>query len=222
MKKIMSILLGLSIILSFDSVAFAETEIGMEEGSLYITELSDETFTMTDDEGTAVMKIRESTKETIVSVEKLQGNVEEGFFIYDRDKKTIYSSYTGKTFSVFDIAANDNISPQAVGDVVARRTHYISHEKLADAVTPTSSDISIASALITIVAATQGVTIATGAAVIIALMSTSAWDAVRDGIADRSPNHGIKVVVATVEVQKHQGGKFVTGYRYKVESISRY
>ena len=222
MKRIMSVLLGLSIVLSMNSVAFAETEIELEGKTLEVIRLSDEMFVMTDDDETAVMKVQESAKEMIVSVENLQGSVEEGYFIYNKDEETIYSSYTNKTFSVSDIASDNEITPQAVGDVVARKTHYISYAKLADAVTPTSSDISIASAIITIVAVAQGVTIATAAVVIVALLSTPAWDTVRAGITNRSPNHGVKVVTATVEIQKHQGGKFVTGYKNEIESVDTY
>lgn len=190
--------------------------------TLEITRLSDEMLVISDDDGTAVMKVQENDKEMIVSVETLQGNVEEGFFIYDKDRETIYSSYTGKTFSVSDIASDNEITPQATGDVVARKTHYVSYAKLADAVTPTSSDISIASAIITIVAAAQGVTIATTAVIIVALLSTSAWDRVRTGITSGSSSHGIKVVVATEEIQRHQGGNSVIAYRYVIENIDFY
>ena len=221
-RKIVSVLLALAMIFSVSSVAFAGTQIELKGEPLEITKLSDEMFIMTGDDGTAVMKIKENDSEMVVSVESVKGNVEEGFFLYNKDAETIYSSYTGKTFSVADIVSENEITPKAVGDVVSRKTHYISYAKLADAVTPTSSDISIASAIITIIAAAQGVTISTAAIIIVALLSTPAWDAVRAGIVDRSPNHGIKVVVATVEIQKHQGGRIVTGYKYEVESISTY
>jgi hypothetical protein len=222
MKKIISILLGISMVLSANSIAMANVDVEIEGKNLEITKLSDEMLILTGEEGSAFMNARENDEEIIVSVECLQGSVEDGFFIYNKNDETIYSSYTEKTFYISDIASGNEIAPNAAGDVVSRKTHYISYAKLADAITPSSSDISIASAIITLIAVAQGVTISTTATVILALMSTSAWDAVRNGITNRSSNHGIKVVVATVEIQKHQGGKFVTGYKYEIESVSTY
>ena len=61
----------------------------------------------------------------------------------------------------------------ANGDVVASKTYKVSYKQLANLVSDTSNSFSIASAIITLVAAASGVNIATGAAVVVALISGS-------------------------------------------------
>ena len=55
------------------------------------------------------------------------------------------------------------MQPMANGDVVASKTYKVSYKQLANLVSDTSNSFSIASAIITLVAAASGVNIATGA-----------------------------------------------------------
>lgn len=177
---------------------------------------------MTNENETRIMTVEETATEITLTIESEVNDEVDGFFYVDKVDGSIYSSYTCNTISVAEISSDNGIQPLAVGDVVARTTHNISYSNLASLVLPTSSQFAIAGAIITIIAAAQGVVIATAAAVVISLISTGMWDTLRNGIISKSTNHGVRSVVATVEIRKHQGGGFVTGYTYKIESVSLY
>lgn len=214
MKKLMSILLSLTMIFGMGTSVFAGTT-NTENGKLAITQLSNTRYLITDGEGSAVMSVEENEDFLKVYVTE---NEENNYLLVNKEAGTIYSTYTGKTVGVDEITAESGISTMSI---VEQTTHNISYKTLAGLVSSTSSDISIASTIITCIAAAQHVMIATAAGVVVALISGSLTIIV-DGIKNASPNHGIKVVVNTEEIKKHQGGRWVTGYRYTIGSISTY
>ncbi len=207
---------------SMSSLAFAGTDVAAFGTTFQITTLADDIIIIADGNNTGLMQMEYVNEKMRITVTELEGNVAEGYFVYDKVNGTMYSSYTNQTFYLTDIISENGPVNRAAGDVVSRTTYRVSYNTLANAVTPTSGQISIASAIITIIAALQGVTIATTATIFVGLLSTQLWDNIRDGLVNRSTSHGISVVVAKVEIQKHQGGRIVLGYKYEIESVGTY
>lgn len=208
-------LLALTLVLGMGTAAFAETEVVTSHGEkLLLTKLEDDSYLMSNGNETAVMKVEENTAFAKLTINDKEG---ENYFYIDKKANTVYSSYTGKTISV----EKNQMQPMANGDVVASKTYKVSYKQLANLVSDTSNSFSIASAIITLVAAASGVNIATGAAVVVALISGS-LTVIAAGIQGASPSHGVKVTVNTEKIQRHQGGNVVTAYRYVIASVGTY
>lgn len=218
MKKVLSLILILTLIFNMGVTVFATSN----DDALSVIKLAENRYLMNINDEVGILTVKETAKDTKLTVE-VSGEVE-GYFYIDRINDTIYSSYTGKTISISEIEIDNVMIPQAVGDIVESTTHKISYAAIGELVSSTASQIGIAGALITILAAIMGVTIATGPTVLIAAISLipSAWDLIRNGIAGLDENHGIKVVVDKVEIQKYQGGRLVKGYRYDISSVTTY
>ena len=221
MRKLLSLILVIILIFNMGTTVFAYSNLS-SDSDFSVSKLSENSFLMSKGDNTGILTIKETTKGTTLTVKNNASGEDEGYFYINKIEGTIYSSYTGNTICISEINSDNEIMPLAVGDVVSRTTHKISYAALSDMVTPTSTDISIASAMITIVAAIQGVTIVTVAAIVVALLSTPLWDVIRAGLLSKDTKHGIQVVVAKVEIQKHQGGGIVKGYKYEIESVSTY
>ncbi len=225
-KRIIAIITALLIINCNSTFCFANSDI--QDNISYYT-ISANKILISDGSSSAIMELELSNNCEKYIITPSDGVSSQFYFSIDRDNNTIYSSITGKTTS-FELedsieVANDkeNYSTGSVkSGSVQRIPKHISYKKLADMVTPTSSQISWASAIITIIAAIMGVTIATSASVIVTLFSTTMWDTVRKQIVNRSPSHGIKAVVKKSEQRRHEGGKIVIGYKYTIESVGTY
>lgn len=222
MKKLVSIVLCIVMVISMSSTALAITDVETVDGQFAATKLSDNMIILANDSAKGLIQAVEDDTEMRVTITRLDGNVDEGYLVYDKLDNTMYSSYTNKTFSLEDVISETEPGDRAVGDVVSRTTHKISYNTLANSVTPTSTEFGIASVIIGMIAALQGVTISTGASMFLLFISSPMWDDIREGLVNRSTKHGIKVVVAKVEIQKHQGGRVVKGYKYEIESVGTY
>lgn len=217
MKKLLCIVLALGLILGMSTSVFAETTASMEE-ELSIMKLNSDSYLLSDGEQTAVMQIEETDSFAKVTINE---NETENYFYVDKKEETMYSSYTKKTIKFSDSDSDSAISPMAAGNVVSSKTYKISYKKLANVVSDTSDKFSVASAIITLIAIQAGVSISTGATALIAIISIS-FSTIIKGIKGASSSHGIKVVVNKVKIKRHQGGNFVTAYRYVIASVGTY
>lgn len=221
MKKLISVVLVLIMVFSMGTAAFADSGVNYNKNNNFrITRMSDNLFYMSDGKEKGFMKIKETKTSATITVEV--NNQVEGYFLLNRVNGTVYSSYTGNTISVSEIRSNEEITPFAVGDVVSRTTSYISYAKLAESVKAGNSIFSKAAAIISIVAILQGVVIASATLAVASLISAYMSDIIDSGLVNKSTSHGVKAVVARVEIQKHQGGGMAKGYKYDIEAISTY
>ena len=98
MKKVISMLLALTLVLGMGTAAFAETEVVTSHGEkLLLTKLEDDSYLMSNGNETAVMKVEENTAFAKLTINDKEG---ENYFYIDKTANTVYSSYTGKTISV--------------------------------------------------------------------------------------------------------------------------
>lgn len=222
-KKFVSLLLVVAMVISSTSIAFGSTS--RLKNGLDVTKLSDESIVISDGEESARMEHFTSGCEDIYTVSFL-GEGEDFYFLVNNDNHTIYSSATGKTITMpteeYEASESFITGSDEIQGVVATYTKRISYKRLAELVTPTSSQISIAAAVILIISLILGVTISTPAAVVVALLSTPLWDKIRKGIVNRSPDHGLKAVVQKKTQRRHEGGKIVYGYSYSIASLGTY
>ncbi len=218
MKKIISLILVMTLILNIGATVFAATD----NDALSTIKLTENRILMKIDDEFGVLTVDETARSAKLTVEV--GGEVEGYFNIDKVNNTIYSSYTGKTISIPEIENDIEVMPQAVGDVVDSYEKKISYADMSDLVTEAATSLAVAAALISLVSFALGVTLATGAGAIVTLIGfiPGAWDNIRDGIGSGSASHGIKVVVDKVEIQKHQGGKIVKGYKFEISSVSLY
>jgi len=227
MRKLICVLTIFSMLFGTSTISFAGT---IQNDDLTVTPISDDSFILSDGEDAATVNVSENSSEMRVEIDSLSEDAtDDGYFLVDKETGMIYSSFTGEAINVDDIIVDEtsqlsnsgNISIAAVGDVVWTKTYKVSYAKLAKLCSATSSNISIASAIITCVAAASGVTIATSAAVVLAVM-TVGLDTIKAGLKKKSSSHGISAKVQKVEIQKSQGGKKVKGYSYKIKSVGTY
>jgi len=207
----------MTLILNIGATVFAATD-----NDLSTIKLTENSILMKIDDEVGILTVDETTISAKFTVE-IGGEVD-GYFNIDKVNNTIYSSYTGKTILIPEFESNIVVRPQAVGDIVDTTVTKISYADICDLVTEITDNLALAGALITLVAAALSLTLATGAGVVVTLIGLipGAWNDIRNGIEGGSASHGIKVVVDTVEIQKHQGGKIVKGYKYEVSSVSLY
>lgn len=218
MKKLLSIVLVLMLALNIGMTAFAVTN----DNGLSVTKLSGSSILVTTGDQRGILTFKETVKGTTFTVKELTSGDVEGYFYINKVDDTIYSSYTGNTISVSDTYINNDVMPMAVGDVFDTNTYDVSYADLAELVLPTSSQLSIIGAMLATVVAITGVAIAAVPSVILAWLGTSVWDTIRAGITDQIEDSGLRVVVDTIEIEKHQGGRIVKGYKYEVTSVSLY
>ena len=227
MKKIIGILLALAMVFSTSVISFAGT---IQTENLNITPLTDTTYMLSDGKDTAIMKFSETSQNLKVEITNASGvDSDNGYFLIDKTTGNIYSSFTGESINTSDIITkggmqidnSEDISTTAVGDVVWSKTYKVSYAKLAKLCNSASSNLTIASAIITCVAAVAGVTISTTAIMLISV-TTIGFEVIKAGIKSKSSSHGISAKVQKVEIQKHQGGRLVTGYSYKIKSVGAY
>ena len=217
-KKIISLILIMTLILNIGGTVFAATD----NDALSTIKLTENRILMKIDDEFGVLTVDETARGAKFTVEV--GGEVEGYFNIDKVNNTIYSSYTGKTISIPEIESDIGVMPQAVGDVVESYENKISYADMCDLVTFTSTNLAYAAALITLVSLAMGVTLTAGAAAVVTMIGfiPGAWNDIRNGIGGGSASHGIKVVVDKVEIQKHQGGKIVKGYKFEISSVSLY
>lgn len=211
MKKIIGLCLILTTVFGMTTMAYADTS--STSGDLDITQMTENVFLMSNGDSSAVMHIADANNQLIITVEEENSS---NYFVYDKSAGTIYSSITGSTVALSNLV-NTDVNTRAVGDIIETGGWEISYAGLLSLVTPTSSDYQIASAIMTILTAAQGITVGFGAIAIVTLLGLVDWDAVRAGIQSGLSTRGIIIMWALVEIEKHQGGKWVTGYQYQLE-----
>ncbi len=220
MKKLISFLLTAVIVFSSLSFAFAGT--GREaEGELYVTPLGANSCIIADDNSRVLLSSRETPTSLIFTIEDLADVDESDCLIVNKKEGTLYSTITGKTV---DLAAlkQKTAGVLAVGDVVDTFTVKFSYAILAESLVPDSNQAKWGAVIIALTSAASGVPIGSTAGVVIALLGVLDWDELKAGIVSKSSKHGIEITVNQVEIQKHQGGRIVKGYKYEIMDIDAY
>ena len=75
--------------------------------------------------------------------------------------------------------------------------------------------------IVAIIGVFQGVTITTIAVLIYGALKGELLNKIVAGIKNNSSG-GIKITIHLVEISKHQGGRIVKGYAYKIGQITTY
>ena len=205
----------MTLILNIGATVFAATD-----NDLSTIKLTENSILMKIDDEVGILTVDETARSAKFTVEV--GGEVDGYFNIDKVNNTIYSSYTGKTILIPEFESNIVVRPQAVGDIVDTTVTKITYADICDLVTEITDNLALAAIIAGLVAYGMGVTLAAGAILTFIGLIPGAWGEIRDGIEGGSASHGIKVVVDTVEIQKHQGGKIVKGYKYEVSSVSLY
>ena len=146
-----------------------------------------------------------------------------GYFLYDKQSKSLYSSYTGKSICLEDdsevlkVVNGSTVQPQEVVDTIYKK---ISYADLAQLVSATDSAVSKASAILSILNA-KGFPIKSKVGIIVDMISGS-LSIINSGLKDASPKHGLKIKINKVKVTKHQAGQVFHTYKYVIAGISNY
>ena len=185
---------------------------------------------MTEGDTSAVFNVVEMQDE--IRFELLQGN-EINYFLYDKEMELLYSSYTGSTvsldnvivepeYSVMSFGGGDEVvSPLAEGDIVDTNYYYISYSEIGALLGDAYSTYDLAATIITVISIFTGTATVTAVAVVYSFLKGELLSEILEGVENDLPG-GIRVTVNLVEIRKHQGGRWVTGYAYQVDSVSTY
>lgn len=234
MKKIWKIFTVLTVIsalfITCTVSVFAQTGISVEtsNGNISVMALNNNSVYMSDGDTFAVMRVNETKQE--IKYEIVKGE-EIDFLIYDKNTNKMTSSITGQSISMDDILVTDDTSssketsgtiiPMAVGDVVESHTFKISYAQIAALVGDSYSKYDLAYTIVAIMWVFQGVAITTIVSLIYGALKGELLNRIVDGVKNNAPG-GIKITIDKVEIRKHQGGKMVKGYGYKVGTLTTY
>lgn len=236
MKKQFRLLFCLSIILvmvmSSNISAFAGTGRVIEttSGSVSVVPLSNNSILMSDGETTAIMSIKE-TKDEIRYM--LTEGSKTNYYIYNKNTKQMYSSYTGNTILMDDALSESNlptpimnigeggVRTMAVERIVDTIEHRISYSKIASMLGDSYSTYDLAVTIVAIVGTLQGVALTTITAAVFGALKGALLTEILNGIKNNSSG-GIIVTIYLCEITKHQGGREVTGYGYQFGGITTY
>lgn len=218
MKKFFSLFIVVTILVSYQPTVFGTT-IETEKGNqISVTTLSDNSLLMKDNKtGTsAVLNIQENENTMKVSVK--ESNNTENYITWDKKTDKIYSSYTGITSNVSDLKMDD---ASLLASSSKTKTYRISYEKLSHYVDKTASSLDIASALLLVVAAVAGVSIASGPAAVVTLIS-GIIAAIGIGLGLKDPGTGLYVTLGEKVRSKYQGSHKFTYVTWEVLSVGTY
>lgn len=239
--KIVSIILTLTLIISMFSPVFGHSQ--NVKSPFIVMELNTNSYLITNqkENSSAILKIEENSHMAKISIKK-SNKKNSGYMYWDKDNKTIYSSFTNTTTSVSELkkeclienSNNEDISESndelislfqskknLSRKVVSSKKIKISYKTLHKYVTSTSDMFDLAVAIVTLVGLIMGVSIATGPGGVIAMITIISF-AITHGIKKASSKHGIYVKVNKNRIIKIQGGKKTPIYRYTIAKIWRY
>ena len=219
MKKIISLLVVFTIVFGSISFAFADSK-SFDHSNCRIEKVNDSRYIISIDDSKAVLSLAKTAEGESFEVKELTEG-EAYYFIVNDKTDTIYSSLTDNTLNLSQFRSN-NANAMVASNVATSFNVKISFAKLAELLLPDSSQVAWATAIIAIIAGAQGITIATSVTVVVTLLGAIGWTELKAGIVSKATNHGIKVTVNQDEIEKHQGGRMVKGYRYEIVGVSRY
>ena len=231
-RSLISVLLVFAIVLGGSTITFAgEIEVVETQfGDLSIVPLDENSVLMTQGNTSAVFNIVETQNE--IRFELTQEN-ETNYFLYDKVTELLYSSYTGSTIALGDVivepeysvmnlgGGEEVVAPLAEGDIVDTTYYYISYSEIGALLGDAYSTYDLAATIITVISIFTGTAAVTAVGVIYSFLQGALLSEILEGIENDLPG-GVRVTVNLVEIRKHQGGKWVTGYAYQVASVSTY
>lgn len=193
MKKIISVVLAASIVITPLSNSFADDYYDEVDA----VEMSSKIFngTYEDDQIRRVDFYDEST------------NSEQYFILYKNENK-IYSSITNEYVDVNDILENDISTRSSKSNT---KTYYISFQKIRKITGPTASLGSLGSAIASLV----------GAGILTQLSAVAAIIGLAGSVLPNQSNHGIKVVLKETKYYR-KGNKVPYRTTHTLISASRY
>ncbi len=233
MKKQMRILtcmvISMLLILNAAAMAFASsgTMVETELGTISILPISEESFLMSDGQSSAIVNVQET--EDVIYFSLTEGNKVK-YLIYNKDSGQMYSSYTGKIIqleegkikiSAMNNIGNSTVSPMGVKGIVETTEYKVSYAQIADAIGDSYSTYDLAFTIVAIIGVFQGVALTTITAAVYGALKGSVLTTVLDGVKNRKSG-GVKLQIHLCEITKHQGGRVVTGYGYKLGDIGPY
>lgn len=216
MRKSISILLVVALVMSMSFSVFAGTgvTISTEGGQLSVIPINENTCLISDETGIATINSKVTSTEEIIS---LNGTERDGYLSIDRNTGTLYSSFTGNTVRIEDLIEKETIRPMDAGKTTVYE-YKISYKRLGEVITASATKKELAVAIVGIIGAVQGVTLA--ASTIMLTIGTTLFKDIMAGVAKKKPG-GIVVQVNLTKTTRHQGGNIVPAYRYTV-SVSQY
>lgn len=228
-KKGIGLFLVLTLIMSssFSAFAAAETTVEEEYGDLSIVQLDKTSYLMSDGESEAVMNIEAVESGERVSVVQ-QGKEE--YFLIDRENGQIYSSYTGQYTPIAEIIEENEVmkvqdapsnNARGTGDIVETYTTKVSYRSIAKLIGDSYDAYSLASTIATIILAATGLAIPTLASLVVSAIKSIGVSTIVNKVKNNASG-GIKFTIYKCEITKHQGGRIVKGYGYKIGSASLY
>lgn len=229
LRKLVSLTIVFIMVLGGGTAAFASSGEVVETstGTISVVPLTENCVLMSDGETSAVLNVTESDDE--ICFELREGS-ETNYLLFDKGTKQMYSSYTGKTISMVNSSTMDTrviypnegtIGILAEGDIVESNTYRVSYAEIADMIGEAYSTYDLAVTIVAIIGVLQGVAITTIVAAVYGALKGALLTEILNGVKNKSSG-GIKVTINLVEIRKHQGGRWVTGYAYELGSISTY
>ena len=212
---------------------FASTGISVEtpDGDISVIMLNNNSIYMGNGDTHAIMKVNETDSE--IKYELIEG-AEKKYLVYNKATNEMTSSITGQSISMDDILISDGICnekeddvtssiivPTAGNKIVKTYTYKVSYAKIASLVGDNYNTYDLAYTIVAIIGVFQGVTITTIAVLIYGALKGELLNKIVAGIKNNSSG-GIKITIHLVEISKHQGGRIVKGYAYKIGQITTY
>lgn len=233
MKKQIRVLLCMVItvlLISSTSIsAFASSEVVIEtkEGLMTFMPVSEDCLFMSDGKTCAIISVQE-TREKIDFI--LTKNGERHYIIYEKATGKMYSLYT-KNYAMLqqnavktasDSAGSSNIVlPMSVKRIVETTEYKVSYAQIAEVIGDVYDTYDLAFTIVAIIGVFQGVALTTITAALYGALKGAILTTILDGIKNNKPG-GVKLQIHLCEITKHQGGRIVTGYGYKLGDVGVY
>lgn len=223
-RSMFSLCIIFTLLFSANTRVFAESSIVEESllDEITVLPLNANTLLLSDGENPAILSFVETQSEIRY---ELRDDSNVNYIVFDKLNQTLYSSYTGNFVSVDNIATlsnpNDLVAPLAVGDVVDTDEYIIYYSQIAALVGDVYSAYDLAVTLVAIIGVFQGIAVTTITLAIYGAIKGEIFNTIVDAI-ENNVSGGVIVTINTIEIEKHQGGRPVTGYTLSLGGIETF
>lgn len=233
MKKHIRVLLCMMItvlLISSTSIsAFASSEAVIEtkEGLMTFMPVSEDCLFMSDGKTCAIISVQETREKIDFTLTK---NGEKRYIIYEKATGKMYSSYTknyvmlqqNEVKTTSNSVGNGNtVLPMSVKRIVETTEYKVSYAQIAEVIGDVYDTYDLAFTIVAIIGVFQGIALTMITAALYGALKGAILTTILDGIKNNKPG-GVKLQIHFCEITKHQGGRIVTGYGYKLGDVGVY
>ena len=119
------------------------------------------------------------------------------------------------------VGNGNTVLPMSVKRIVETTEYKVSYAQIAEVIGDVYDTYDLAFTIVAIIGVFQGIALTTITAALYGALKGAILTTILDGIKNNKPG-GVKLQIHFCEITKHQGGRIVTGYGYKLGDVGVY